>query len=81
GTGSLTQTDWAVVLRLIPQLLISFIIILALHRPLTLLGMDEMMSRNLGLKLQLIRPFALLVGIYLTATLVTSVGIIGFIGL
>lgn len=81
GTGSLTQTDWAVVLRLLPQLLISFIIILALNRPLTLLGMDEMMSRNLGLKLQLIRPFALLVGIYLTATLVTSVGIIGFIGL
>lgn len=81
GTGTLTQTDWEVALRLLPQLLIAFIIILALLRPLTLLGLDEMMSRNLGLQHQLMRPLALLVGIYLTASLVTSAGIIGFIGL
>ncbi len=54
---------------------------LLLLRPLTLMGLDDGVARNLGLALSLARLAALLLAIVISALLVNAVGIIGFIGL
>jgi iron complex transport system permease protein len=81
STGTLTQTDWSVVLRLWPQLAGGVVLTLLLLRPLTLMGLDDGVARNLGLALSLARLAALTLAIVLSALLVNAVGIIGFIGL
>lgn len=81
STGTLTQTDWSVVQRLWPQLLGCTVLTLLLLRPLTLMGLDDGVARNLGLALSLARLAALTLAIVLSALLVNAVGIIGFIGL
>ncbi|WP_044182373.1 Fe(3+)-hydroxamate ABC transporter permease FhuB [Phytobacter massiliensis] len=81
STGTLTQTDWSVAQRLWPQLLGGAVLTLLLLRPLTLMGLDDGVARNLGLALSLARLAALTLAIVLSALLVNAVGIIGFIGL
>ncbi|MEX9252881.1 Fe(3+)-hydroxamate ABC transporter permease FhuB [Pseudenterobacter timonensis] len=81
STGTLTQTDWSVVQRLWPQLLGGVLLTLLLLRPLTLMGLDDGVARNLGLALSLARLAALALAIVISALLVNAVGIIGFIGL
>ena len=81
STGTLTQTDWSVVLHLWPQLAGGVVLTLLLLRPLTLMGLDDGVARNLGLALSLARLAALTLAIVLSALLVNAVGIIGFIGL
>ncbi|EPK7361232.1 Fe(3+)-hydroxamate ABC transporter permease FhuB [Kluyvera ascorbata] len=81
STGTLTQTDWSVVQRLWPQLLGGVMLTLLLLRPLTLMGLDDGVARNLGLALSLARLGALTLAIVISALLVNAVGIIGFIGL
>lgn len=81
STGTLTQTDWSVVQRLWPQLIGGVMLTLLLLRPLTLMGLDDGVARNLGLALSLARLAALTLAIVLSALLVNAVGIIGFIGL
>ena len=81
STGTLTQTDWSIVQRLWPQLLGGVVLTLLLLRPLTLMGLDDGVARNLGLALSLARLAALTLAIVLSALLVNAVGIIGFIGL
>ncbi|HEY2453664.1 MAG TPA: Fe(3+)-hydroxamate ABC transporter permease FhuB [Scandinavium sp.] len=81
SSGTLTQTDWSVVQRLWPQLLGGVMLTLLLLRPLTLMGLDDGVARNLGLALSLARLGALTLAIIISALLVNAVGIIGFIGL
>lgn len=78
---TLTQTDWGGVERLWPQLLGGVMLTLLLLRPLTLMGLDDGVARNLGLALSLARLAALSLAIVISALLVNAVGIIGFIGL
>ena len=81
STGTLTQTDWSGVQHLWPQLIGGVVLTLLLLRPLTLMGLDDGVARNLGLALSLARLAALTLAIVLSALLVNAVGIIGFIGL
>jgi ABC-type Fe3+-siderophore transport system, permease component len=81
SSGTLTQTDWSSVQRLWPQLLGGVMLTLLLLRPLTLMGLDDGVARNLGLALSLARLAALTLAIVISAMLVNAVGIIGFIGL
>ena len=81
STGTLTQTDWSVAQRLWPQLLGGAMLTLLLLRPLTLMGLDDGVARNLGLALSLARLGVLTLAIVISALLVNAVGIIGFIGL
>ncbi|EHG7887809.1 Fe(3+)-hydroxamate ABC transporter permease FhuB [Citrobacter sp.] len=81
SSGTLTQTDWSGVQRLWPQLLGGVMLTLLLLRPLTLMGLDDGVARNLGLALSLARLAALSLAIVISALLVNAVGIIGFIGL
>ncbi len=81
STGTLTQTDWSGVQHLWPQLIGGVVLTLLLLRPLTLMGLDDGVARNLGLALSMARLAALTLAIVLSALLVNAVGIIGFIGL
>ncbi|WP_245929665.1 Fe(3+)-hydroxamate ABC transporter permease FhuB [Brenneria roseae] len=81
SSGALNQQDWSNVQFVLPRLLVCFCLMLLLLRPLTLLGLDDGVARNLGLGLSLARLSALGVAIFLSAQLVNAVGIIGFIGL
>ena len=69
--------------RLWPRLLGGVMLTLLLPlRPLTLMGLDDGVARNLGLALSLARLAALSLAIVISALLlVNAVGIIGFIGL
>lgn len=81
GTGALNQQDWSNVITLWPRLLLAFALALLLLRPMTLMGLDDGVAKNLGLALSLARLAALLLAILLSAQLVNTVGIVGFIGL
>lgn len=81
STGTLTQSDWRAVQQLWPPLLGGMLLTLLLLRPLTLMGLDDGVARNLGLALSLARWAALTLAIVISALLVNAVGIIGFIGL
>ncbi|RZA54239.1 Fe(3+)-hydroxamate ABC transporter permease FhuB [Serratia marcescens] len=81
GTGVLNQQDWSAVQFLLPRLLVAGLLAALLLRPLTLLGLDDGVARNLGLGLSMARFCALGVAIIFSAMLVSAVGVIGFIGL
>lgn len=81
STGSLNQQDWSSVQMLWPRLLGGLVLTLLLLRPLTLMGLDDGVARNLGLALSITRLAILSLAIILSAQLVSAVGIVGFIGL
>jgi len=81
STGALNQLDGHNVALLWPRLLLAFVLTLALLRPLTLMGLDDGVAKNLGLSLTAARISALALAIILSAQLVNVAGIIGFIGL
>ena len=81
SSGALNQQDWSTVQFILPRLVITCILAALLIRPLTLLGLDDGIARNLGLGLSLARLSALGVAIIFSAMLVNAVGVIGFIGL
>jgi len=81
STGALNQMSWENVQQLWPRLLLAFLLALALLRPLTLMGLDDGVAKNLGLALSVARIGGLGLAILLSAQLVNVAGIIGFIGL
>ncbi|MGQ8775550.1 Fe(3+)-hydroxamate ABC transporter permease FhuB [Serratia sp. NA_112.1] len=81
STGALNQQDWSNVQFILPRLLAAGLLAVLLLRPLTLLGLDDGVARNLGLGLSMARFCALAVAIIFSAMLVNAVGVIGFIGL
>ncbi|BEN12812.1 Fe3+-hydroxamate ABC transporter permease FhuB [Serratia marcescens] len=81
GTGALNQQDWSAAQFILPRLLVAGALAALLLRPLTLLGLDDGVARNLGLGLSMARFCALGVAIIFSAMLVSAVGVIGFIGL
>ncbi|HGM4921575.1 TPA: Fe(3+)-hydroxamate ABC transporter permease FhuB [Serratia marcescens] len=81
GTGALNQQDWSAVQFILPRLLVAGALAALLLRPLTLLGLDDGVARNLGLGLSMARFCTLGLAIIFSAMLVSAVGVIGFIGL
>lgn len=81
GTGALNQQDWSAVQFILPRLLVAGALAAVLLRPLTLLGLDDGVARNLGLGLSMARFCTLGLAIIFSAMLVSAVGVIGFIGL
>jgi ferric hydroxamate transport system permease protein len=80
GGGSLNQNDWREVGRLAPKIMIASLCAYFLARQLSLLTLGEA-ARSLGMKLPLIRASVIFVAVTLTAFTVSSVGMIGFLGL
>jgi ferric hydroxamate transport system permease protein len=81
GAGFLNQTDWNVAAFLAPRLFVALILTALMVRPLTVLGLDDETGRNLGLGLTGTRSLALAMVIALSASVVSVVGVLGFVGL
>ncbi|KQN49450.1 iron ABC transporter [Serratia sp. Leaf50] len=81
STGSLNQQDWHTARFLLPRVGVVWLLAFMLQRPMTLLGLDDGVAKNLGLGLSVARFAVLALAIVMSAQLVNAVGIIGFIGL
>ncbi|WP_421183263.1 Fe(3+)-hydroxamate ABC transporter permease FhuB [Aeromonas enteropelogenes] len=81
GSGSLVQNSWSGVTYLLPRLLVAGVLAAVLVRPLTVLELDDASARSLGVSLQHLRFAGLGLAVFITACVVSVVGLIGFIGL
>ncbi|AYD03595.1 Fe(3+)-hydroxamate ABC transporter permease FhuB [Neorhizobium sp. NCHU2750] len=81
STGSLNQNDWKAVDYLLPRISTCVGVLLALMRPLSIAGLDDAHARSLGLPMGTIRLLSMISAMALSAFVVSSVGVIGFIGL
>lgn len=81
GAGSLAQNNWSDTLYLLPRLALVAIGAVVLVRSLALLDLDELNARNLGVSLPWLRLASLGLGVFITASVVSCLGVIGFIGL
>lgn len=81
GSGSLAQTSWSGVGYLLPRLLVAAVLAAVLARPLAVLELDDASARSLGVSLKHLRFAGLGLAVFVTACVVSVVGLIGFIGL
>ena len=81
SAGSLSQNSWDGVLFLLPRLALVLTLVAWLLRPLALLELDDSGARSLGVSLDKLRLVALALAVFVTACVVSAVGVIGFIGL
>ena len=81
GAGSLAQNSWDGVITLLTRLLPGMLLALVLMRPLAVLDLDEANARSLGVSLRKLRLMSLGLAVFLSACVVSVLGIIGFIGL
>ncbi len=81
GSGSLAQNSWNGVGYLLPRLLLAAMLVVVLVRPLAVLELDDASARSLGVSLKHLRFAGLGLAVFITACVVSVVGLIGFIGL
>ena len=81
GGGSLAQDGWHDPAFLLPRVLVGLVAAWLLLRPLRVLELDDASGRSLGVNLAWLRLAALGAAVFLTGTVVSVVGLIGFIGL
>lgn len=81
GAGSLAQSGWDGVSFLAPRLLVCGIVVALMVKPLLILGFGDQSARSLGVSLGLVRPLLLAIAVFLSASVVATVGVIGFVGL
>lgn len=81
GAGSLAQNSWDGVMFLWPRVLLGMLLAALLLKPLTVLELDDANARSLGVSLKYLRLASLGLAVFVTACVVSVVGIIGFIGL
>lgn len=81
GSGSLVQNSWSGVSYLLPRLLAAALLAAVLVRPLAVLELDDASARSLGVSLLHLRFVGLGLAVFVTACVVSVVGLIGFIGL
>lgn len=81
GAGSLAQNSWDGVNVLWPRLAISVVAAWFLLRPLAVLELDDASAKSLGVSLTYLRFGGMGLAVFITGSIVSVVGIIGFIGL
>lgn len=81
GSGSLSQQSWTPLLSLALRVAVLAVPLLLLIRPLSLLDAGEESARSLGLSATKVRVAAVAIAVALSAFVVSTVGVIGFIGL
>lgn len=81
GAGSLAQDGWSDVAFIVPRVVLAAGAAILLLRPLAVLELDEGSARSLGVALLRLRVLALGLAVFLAACVVSTVGVIGFIGL
>ena len=80
-SGSLYQSGWATGLHLLKEWLAGALIVALISRPLAVLELGDESARSIGLSPRAIRVAALVVASALAGAVVSSVGMIGFVGL
>ncbi|TXI12466.1 MAG: Fe(3+)-hydroxamate ABC transporter permease FhuB [Rhizobium sp.] len=81
STGSLSQNDWSGVTYLLPRISGAGMLIAIVARPLSALTLEDRSARSLGLHLGTIRLLAMAPAVAISAFVVSTVGVLGFIGL
>lgn len=81
GAGSLAQNNWQDVIYLLPRLGITAVGAGLLTRALAILDLEQDNARSLGVSLVWLRLASLGLGVFITASIVSALGLIGFIGL
>ncbi|MFM0502686.1 Fe(3+)-hydroxamate ABC transporter permease FhuB [Paraburkholderia caffeinilytica] len=80
GAGSLNQNNWDAPRALLPRFAAGACLAAALVRPLTMMSLADGSARALGVSLRFVRVTALALAVFLGASVVASVGVIGFLG-
>ncbi|WP_143512607.1 Fe(3+)-hydroxamate ABC transporter permease FhuB [Vreelandella utahensis] len=81
GAGNLTQNDWNWVQWLWPRLLVLPLMLALAPRPLTLMRLGEAGARGRGFSYGPVLVMLLIGALWILASSITAVGIIGFLGL
>jgi iron complex transport system permease protein len=81
GAGSLVQNNWEPFRELWPRVLALTLMLLLLMRPLQVLQLGQSSASSLGAKVGTVRLLALLLVVLMTATVVSRVGVVAFVGL
>lgn len=81
GAGSLVQDNWQDVLWLSYQAVPLFAVVAWLIRPLSILSLNEENASSLGVPVMPLRLVGIVVSAYAVATVVSLVGMLGFVGL
>ncbi|MGQ4877358.1 Fe(3+)-hydroxamate ABC transporter permease FhuB [Billgrantia sp. LNSP4103-1] len=81
GAGSLAQNGWEGVTTLWPRLAMGAVAAWFLLRPLAVLELDDASAKSLGISLMYLRFAGMGLAVFLTGSIVSVVGVIGFIGL
>ncbi|WP_367971566.1 Fe(3+)-hydroxamate ABC transporter permease FhuB [Vibrio scophthalmi] len=81
GAGVLNQNDWSSVQALIPLILVPTALLLLLQRPLAALQFGDNVATSLGINIKQTKLICLSLAIFITAAVVSEVGLIGFVGI
>ena len=81
GAGSLHQQNWSGVVTIAVTLATGAALAALLVRPLTVLSLDDAGARSLGVALVALRVAVIALGVWLAASVIAQVGVIGFLGL
>ncbi|WP_036131528.1 Fe(3+)-hydroxamate ABC transporter permease FhuB [Marinobacter nitratireducens] len=81
GAGSLVQNNWDPFLDLWPRVLAIGFALVLLMRPLQLLQLGQASASALGARVALVRIIALFLVVLMSATVVSRVGVVAFVGL
>lgn len=81
GAGSLHQQNWDTAIVLGSRFALGALAALALTRPLALLALDDDGARSLGVAIAGLRLAVIALAVWLAASVIAQVGVIGFVGL
>jgi len=81
GAGALNQNDWTSTQMLIPLIAAPTALLLMLQRPLSALQFGDNVASSLGVNIKQIKLLCLSLAIFITAAVVSEVGLIGFVGI
>lgn len=81
GAGTLNQNDWRSVQALLPLITAPTVLLLLLQRPLSALQFGDTVATSIGVNIKQIKLVCLSLAIFITAAVVSEVGLIGFVGI
>jgi len=81
AAGFLAQNSWHTSAALMITAVLMAVVCVPLLKPLTLMSLDDAQAKRLGVPINGIRAFVVLVVAIVSALVVSEVGLIGFIGL
>ncbi|WP_227680832.1 Fe(3+)-hydroxamate ABC transporter permease FhuB [Psychrobacter sp. SZ93C1] len=81
AAGFLAQNSWHTSTTLSITSVVMLVVCLPLLKPLTLMSLDDLQAKRLGVPINSIRALVVLLVAIVTALVVSEVGLIGFIGL